>query len=204
MIQKKLKKQLIIIKKNMGKLKIMTSKEDFKIINGNICAKTAIVCDILNIDVSTLYKWNKKGCPKAQTGDWSLADLFKWLGFIGTENNNNCQNANIENMSIKEQKLYFETKYKQAQCESSEWKNAINKGDYIAKEEIISTMDRYLPLLNKSLKDISLIITKELLYYLEKINAQNIGKIAYDTMFEMINQLTILDIYKANLKKLKT
>ena len=38
----------------------------------------------------------------------------------------------------------------------------------------------------------------------EITDAQNIGKIAYDTMFGMINQLTILDIYKANLKKLKT
>ena len=75
-----------------------------KIINDKICLSTSAMCEIFDIDRSTLKRWGDDGCPKAARGWWPLAEVLRWRGLVSADGIKTQDD--VEKLSLKEQKLY--------------------------------------------------------------------------------------------------
>lgn len=170
-----------------------------KIINGTICLSTAEMCDIFNINRSTLKRWGDDGCPKAARGWWSLKEVLEWRGMVtsaGIQTEND-----IERLSLNKQKLYFETKYKQAQSEAAEFKNAIARGEYIFKDEITSELKRFFVVLKQSMLGYSRRIATEISPYVDAITARRIEKMITELTLDALEQISIDGVYSPPRRK---
>ncbi len=152
-----------------------------KIIEDKICLSTASMCETFNINKSTLKRWSDDGCPKAARGWWPIREVLEWRGLV---NASGIQTENdVEKLSLREQKLYYEAKYKQAQSESAAFKNAIERGEYVLKDEITAELKRFFVVLKRSMLGYSRRIATEISPYVDAITARRIEK--------MITELTV-------------
>lgn len=172
-----------------------------KIIDDKICLSTTAMCEVFNIDKSTLKRWSDDGCPKAARGWWSLVEVLRWRGLVSADGIKTQDD--IEKLSLKEQKLYFEAKYKQAQSEAAEFKNAIQKGEYILKDDIIAELQRFFVVLKRSMLGYSRRIATELAGYVDSVAARRIEKMITELTLDALEQISIDGIYKPSKKKRK-
>ena len=84
-----------------------------KKIDGKTCIQTALLAELFGVTQKTLASWAKDGCPKADRGWWALQDVIAWR-LNGTE-----ADEDLENMSLKDQKTYWESKTESWKMESN-------------------------------------------------------------------------------------
>lgn len=171
------------------------------IIDEKICLSTSAMCEVFGINKSTLKRWKDDGCPKASRGWWPLADVLRWRGLVSAEGIKTQDD--VEKLSLKEQKLYYETKYKQAQSEAAEFKNAIQKGEYIPKDDIIAELQRFFVVLKRSMLNYSRRIATELSGYVDPVAARRIEKMITELTYDALEQISIDGVYKPSKKKRK-
>lgn len=104
---------------------------DTKRINGKACVSTSLLCEFFGVSKQAVNKWEKQGCPKEMRGYWCMADVLKWKGDTAAE-----AGEALEEMSLRDQKTYWETRCKEEQAENQKFKNAVLRGDYIEKKEM--------------------------------------------------------------------
>ncbi|MGF7431085.1 hypothetical protein PQV03_10010 [Thermoanaerobacterium thermosaccharolyticum] len=172
-----------------------------KILDDKICLSTTAMCEIFNIDKSTLKRWGDDGCPKAARGWWPLADVLRWRGLVSVGGIQT--ERDIERLSLQEQKLYYEAKYKQAQSEAAEFKNAIQRGEYILKDDIVAELQRFFVVLKRSMLGYSRRIATELAGYVDAITARRIEKMITELTLDALEQISIDGVYKPSKKKHK-
>lgn len=116
-----------------------------KKINGKLCIQTGLASELLGVSRQTLSVWEKAGCPKADRGWWALQDVIAWrLDGIGVD-------EDLENMSLKDQKTYWESKLKKAQTENRELENGIKRGDYIEKKVVAEELTAFFVALKQAM-----------------------------------------------------
>ena len=90
-----------------------------KIIDGKTCVPTSFLTEIFGVTPKTLASWAKDGCPKADRGWWPIREVIAWrMDGSGT-------GEDLEKMSLKDRKLYWEALLKKAQTENRELENGI-------------------------------------------------------------------------------
>ena len=116
-----------------------------KKINGKTCIQTALLAELFGVTQKTLASWAKDGCPKADRGWWALQDVITWrLDGTGAD-------ENLENMSLRDQKTYWESKLKKAQTENRELENGIKRGDYIEKKVVAEELTAFFVALKQAM-----------------------------------------------------
>lgn len=170
-----------------------------KIIDGKLCLNTSTMCEIFNIERSTLKRWSDDGCPKAARGWWPLGDVLRWRGLVSADGIKTPDD--IEKLSLQEQKLYFEAKYKQAQSEAAEFKNAIQRGEYIRKDDVVAELQRFFVVLKRSMLGYSRRIATELSGYVDPITARRIEKMITELTLDALEQISIDGVYTPPKKK---
>ena len=170
----------------------MATEKDIKIINNKSCLSSKAICEILNISEETLTEWEKAGCPKEKQGWWIIKDVLEWRGFTGSGLKNT---TDIERKSLNEQKLFFETKYKQAQYETIDIQNAVERGDYIAKNTIISEFQRGFLILKRSMLGFSRKAAMEASPFVGTTTARRIEKLISLIIHDALNQISEADAY---------
>ena len=166
----------------------MAKEKDVKIIAGKVCVSTSALYEILEVNESTLVRWADKGCPKVSRGWWSIKDVLDW------------RNASFKAMTendIAEKKTYYDGKVKEAQLEALNLKNKIAQGEYIAKEEIVAELQRFLVVLKKSMTSFSRKIAADLSHIVDSTEARRMGKLISDTTANVLEQLSIDGVYEA-------
>jgi len=103
----------------------------------------------------------------------------------------------IDKMSISEKKTYYDGKVKEAQLEALNLKNKIAQGEYIAKEEIVAELQRFLVVLKKSMTSFSRKIAADLSHIVDSTEARRMGKLISDTTANVLEQLSIDGVYEA-------
>ena len=101
-----------------------------KMIDGKTCVPTSFLAEIFGVSTKTLAAWAKDGCPKAERGWWPVKEVIAWR-IQGSR-----ESADLEKMSLKERKLYWEGNLKKAQTENREFENGVKRGDYIEKQAV--------------------------------------------------------------------
>lgn len=116
-----------------------------KKINGKTCIQTALLAELFGVTQKTLASWAKDGCPKADRGWWALQDVIAWrIDGTGAD-------ADLENMSLKDQKTYWESQLKKAQTENRELENGIKRGDYIEKKVVADELTAFFVTLKQAM-----------------------------------------------------
>lgn len=102
-----------------------------------ILMKKKELAEFLEVDLRTITRWVNKGCPR-DGHNYNLKEVLKWRGIIGAADVNN---ADLENLSLPEQKLKYEIDLKKAQSELHDLKLKIEKEEYLLKDEVIRNLN---------------------------------------------------------------
>jgi phage terminase Nu1 subunit (DNA packaging protein) len=179
----------------------MADNSDVKIIENKICISTRALLDILKIAKSTLSDWESKGCPKVARGWWAIEDVLTWRGLVSSSGIKTEED--IENLSLQDQKLAFEIKWKQAQAEAVEFKNAIAQGDYIPKEDIVAELSRFFIVLKKSLTTLSRKIGTEVSFFLDPEETRRLEHKVNNLILDALEQMSVDGVYSSKKTKRK-
>lgn len=177
----------------------MAKARDIKVIAGKICVSTSALYEIFEVNESTLVRWAERGCPKVQRGWWSIKDVLDWrnASFKALTEND------IDKMSLSEKKTYYDAKVKEAQSEALLLKNKIAQGEYIAKDEIVEEMQRFLIVLKRSMTSLSRKIATEMSHSVDSTEARRIGKLVADITNNALEQMSIDGVYGGKNAKAK-
>ncbi|MFA7658782.1 MAG: hypothetical protein WCY19_05055 [Candidatus Gastranaerophilaceae bacterium] len=174
----------------------MAKSKDVKVISEKVCVSSAALYELFGVDESTIVRWGQKGCPKIQRGWWAIQDVLIWRSASLTSANVKTPD-DIENLPLAEKKTYYESKLKEAQLEAIDLKNAIAKGDYIPKENIIAELQRVFTILKRSMQGFGNKIAMELSPFVSPIEARRISKLVKDNTNNALEQISIDGVYEA-------
>lgn len=172
----------------------MSDIKNIKIIDNKICITTSEICEILNITKMALSNWEKDGCPKAARGWWSIKDVLAWRGMTSSGIKTL---EDIQEKSLQEQKLCYEIQYKKFQSEGMDLKNAVARGDYILKTDIVSELQRFFVIFKRSCLGISKKVANEVNPFVGQQEAKRIEKMVGDVLNNSLEQLSISGVYNA-------
>jgi len=173
--------------------------EKVKIINDKICFTTATLCEILNVKRTTLKRWADDGCPKESVGWWPIAEVLRWKGLVGADGVNSGEKR--EKMGYNQQKLFFEMKYKEAQAENMSFKNEIDKGVYIRRDEVTAELSRFFITLKRSIGGLSRKLANEISCFVDPTSSRRIEKQLEEVLREALYQLSVDGVYEAPKEK---
>lgn len=172
--------------------------KEYRYINGLHCFNTSALCSILNISRTTLSDWADSGCPKVGRGWWSIEQILRWRGLVGS----GIKTADdIEKLSLNEQKLYYETQLKQAQYEATDIKNAIARGDYLKKSDVIFELQSFFVVFKKSLQGLPRKMSAEIAHFIGITEARRLESKISEFIRGALEQLSIEGVYSAKGKK---
>lgn len=137
-------------------------------INGRVCVSSAVMQDVFAISRATLGNWAKQGCPKERAGWWPLAEVIRWK-YGGT---GKTEQSGLSDEALKKK---FDAEYKRLQAERLEFNNAIDRGDYVSREEIISTLATFFAELKRSFTAYTRVISQEVAPYVDQETARRIS-----------------------------
>ncbi len=109
--------------------------ERIELERGRVIVSTGWVCENMGVSRETVSKWVEKGCPKHGRGKFDLMDVLAWRGMIGG-GRDGAAGSGDEGMTLQQKKLAAEVRYKQAQAELGEMRNAVSGGKYVVREEL--------------------------------------------------------------------
>lgn len=167
----------------------MATNKDVKIILDKICVSTSALYEIFGVDESTVGRWAKKGCPKAQRGWWSIKDVLDWRSISFKDAKDS------KDLNFSEKKTYFEGKLKEAQLEAISLKNQISKGEYIPKEDIVKELQRFFVILKRSMGGYSRKVAAELAHLVDAAEARRMERLINEITNNVLEQISINGVY---------
>jgi phage terminase Nu1 subunit (DNA packaging protein) len=177
---------------------ILSEKVKTKTIDGALCINTSALCEVLNVHRNTLAQWVKDGMPKRANGWYSLKDAFAWV--MDNRGVKKKPGDDDEEMTLSQQKLFYEAKLKEQQAESATLKNDVSKGEYIKREEVVGELQRFFTTLRRSMAGYSRKVAMEISPYLDPAQVRTIEQNITDTTNEVLLQLSVRGVYDAKSK----
>ncbi|MED4572835.1 hypothetical protein P9302_25825 [Brevibacillus agri] len=174
----------------------MSEKIGAKMIEKRLCLSTSAMCEVLDVHRNTLAQWVKLGMPKCANGWYPLKDCLLWVqDYKGTSNNQAPENE--EKMTLAQQKLFYEAKLKEQQTEAATLKNAIAKGEYIKRDDVVSELQRFFTTLKRSMAGFSRKIAMEVAPFVEPEQVRIIEQNITDTTNAVLLQMSVRGVYDA-------
>ena len=153
-----------------------------KTIDGKTCVPTSFLTEIFGVSSKTLASWAKDGCPKADRGWWPIREVIAWR-IDGSGNK-----EDLDNMSLKDRKLYWEALLKKAQTENRELENGIKRGDYIEKQVVADELTAFFVALKQALlllpRKIGILASKSVELDVAKEMEHEVSEVIHDVLAE--------------------
>ena len=192
------------IKKTIGIFVIggdsLAAKQLAKVINGKVCLTTAAMTETFGISQQTLSFWEGQGCPKEARGWWSVKDVLQWKGVLTSLGVKTDEEQ--EKVSWNQRKLEAEAKYKSAKAKEADFKNSVNEGEYIKKDDVKNELEKFFVVLKRSMTSFSRRVSNEVSGYLDTVATRKIEKNIMELTMDALEQLSVDGVYQA--KKTKT
>ena len=121
-------------------MKVQVTEDD-------ILVPTEMLAKIYDVSTRTVNLWTKSGCPKEARGAYSLKAVAKWFreGAPGEQ-------TDVENLSLAQQKIYYEGQHRAALAELQQMKLAAMKGELLPAAKITEDLRRFCGVLKKELQ----------------------------------------------------
>ena len=153
-----------------------------KMIDGKTCIPTSFLAEIFGVSTKTLAAWAKDGCPKAERGWWPVKEVIAWR-IQGSR-----ESADLEKMSLKERKLYWEGNLKKAQTENREFENGVKRGDYIEKQAVADELAAFFVAFKQAVlllpRKIGILASASVEMDLAKEIEHEVSEVIYDALAE--------------------
>lgn len=157
----------------------------FKIENDRILLSTATMQKAFGVTRQALSSWGDNGCPKYGRGWWDLSEVINWkserdIGIVKKE----------MDMSDKERKLLYEADLKKAQAEAAEFKNAVTRGDYLEKVQIIQDLSRFFSVFKQAAIGIPRKVATEISPFVDTEQARAVEERLTDIIRQILEEFS--------------
>lgn len=175
----------------------MSTIKQVKIVDEALCISTSALCDVFDVHRNTVAQWNKLGLPKKMNGWYPLKETTEWVMDYRGASKKKAADPEEDDMSLAQQKLFYEAKLKEQQADAATLKNSIAKGEYIRRDEVVSELQRFLVTLRRSMTGYSRKIAMEIAPYLDPTQVRVIEQNISDTTNDVLLQLSVRGVYDA-------
>jgi phage terminase Nu1 subunit (DNA packaging protein) len=174
---------------------ILGVEKQVKMIGDVLCISASCASDLYGVHRNTLAQWVKLGMPKAGSGWYPLKASFDWVMDyrLGGEDDPEGEEPKTDAA----RKLRYEAKLKEKQAEAAELKNAIAKGEYIKREEVISELQRFFTTLKRSMIGYSRRVAMEVAPFVDPETVRVIEQNITDTTNAVLQQMSVRGVYHA-------
>ncbi|MGG1650121.1 hypothetical protein [Paenibacillus sp. NRS-1780] len=169
-------------------------EKQVKMIDEVLCISASYAAELFGVHRNTLAQWVKLGMPKVGSGWYPLKPCFDWVMEyrLGGDDEDD-----EEPKSDAARKLRFEAKLKEKQAEAAEFKNAVTKGEYIKRDEVVSELQRFFTTLKRSMTGISRRVAMEVAPYVDPETVRLIEQNIADTTGAVLQQMSVRGVYYA-------
>lgn len=127
----------------------------------SIIASAEVAAMYFGVTKQTLSNWVKDGCPRYRYGYYDIKDVaeyrLKRQGLVEDAQNTD----DVSKMSLKNQKIYFEKRLKEAQSEVARMNADIKKGHYLLRDDAVEDMAKWAIVCKRSLTSAVRTITQD-------------------------------------------
>lgn len=100
--------------------------------------------------------------------------------------------------ALNTQKLEAEVRYKNLQAENQELKNAIARGEYLERSEVVGELTRCLMVLKRSLSGVTRHLTTVVAPHVDTTTARLVDKELTELMHDALGQISVNGVYVAH------
>ncbi|MDY7990675.1 hypothetical protein UY286_08685 [Paenibacillus polymyxa] len=170
-------------------------EKQVKIVDEVLCISASCAAELFGVHRNTLAQWVKLGMPKAGNGWYPLKSCFDWVMEYRLGANEDDEDGEPKTDAAK--KLHHEAKLKEEQAEAAKLKNAVAKGEYIKREEVVSELQRFFTTLKRSMTGYSRRVAMEVAPYVDPETVRQIEQNIADTTGAVLEQMSVRGVYYA-------
>ncbi|SEP18381.1 Phage DNA packaging protein, Nu1 subunit of terminase [Paenibacillus sophorae] len=170
-----------------------------KMIDETLCISASYTSELFNVHRNTLAQWVKLGMPKAKAGWYPLKECVEWVIAYrtGSGEDDDEDGESKEPKTDAAKKLRHEARLKEQQAEAAALRNAVAKGEYIRKDEVVSELQRFFTTLKRSMVGYSRKVAMEVAPFVEPDLVRVIEQNITDTTNTVLLQLSVRGVYHA-------
>ncbi len=173
-----------------------------KEVDGVICISASHAVELFGVHRNTLAQWVKLGMPKSGAGWYPLKDCWDWvLDYRLGDDEEEDEDGNKKPKSDAARKLAWEAKLKEQQAEAAELKNAISKGEYVKRDEVVNELQRFFTTLKRSMTGYSRRVAMEVAPFVDPETVRIIEQNITDTTNGVLEQMSVRGVYSAKKTK---
>ena len=128
-----------------------------KVLEDDILVSSEMLAKIYGVSTRSINLWTQAGCPKHGRGVYSLKDVARWRGAGATDDT-----KNVENMTLAQQKMYYEGQHRAALAELQQMKVMSLRGELLRTDQITEDLRRFCGVLKKELQALGREIVAEI------------------------------------------
>ena len=147
------------------------------------------------VTVQTVTNWAKDGCPRVKYGYYDLRELLEYRARKEGLLDQQDSETDVDKMSIKAQKTYFEKQLRAAQAEAAQLRTGILRGDYLERGRVVSDLKRWAIVLKRSLSGLGKAISREVATTLDPAEARRFDARISEVINEVLEQLAVERCY---------
>lgn len=166
-----------------------------KMIEETLCISASYAAELFGVHRNTLAQWVKLGMPKKKSGWYPLKECFDWVLEYRLGGEDGDEEGEPKTDAAK--KLKHEARLKEQQAEAAEFKNAVIKGQYISRDEVISELQRFFTSLKRSMSGYSRTIAMEVAPYVSPELVREIEQSISDKTNAVLQQMSVRGVYHA-------
>lgn len=163
----------------------MGKESIYKIENDRLLLSTAGIEKAFNVSRQALSQWGDNGCPKHGRGWWDLNEVVNWkidrdVGIVRKE----------LDMTDKDRKMLYEADLKKAQAEAAEFKNAILRGDYLEKMQVVADLSRFFSVFKQAAIGIPRKVATEISPFVDVEQSRAVEAMLNDTIRDILEDFS--------------
>lgn len=171
-------------------------ESDVKMIDETLCISASYAAELFGVHRNTLAQWVKLGMPKIKSGWYPLKDCYDWVMDykLGGDEDEDDEG---EPKTDAAKKLKHEARLKEQQAEAAAFKNAVIRGEYIRRDEVISELQRFATSLKRSMNGYSRSVAMEVAPYVDPELVRQIEQNISDKTNAVLMQMSVRGVYHA-------
>lgn len=168
---------------------------DVKMIEETLCISASYAAELFGVHRNTLAQWVKLGMPKQKSGWYPLKDCFDWVMNYRLGGSEDDEEGEPKTDAAK--KLHHEAKLKEQQAAAAQLKNAVARGEYVRRDEVVSELQRFFTSLKRSMNGYSRSVAMEVAPYVGPELVREIEQSISDKTNAVLLQMSVRGVYHA-------
>lgn len=164
---------------------------------GTVIASAEVTAAYFGVTQQTLSNWvNRDSCPRHKYGYYDIKEVtahrqkMEGLGAAPDEE------RAVEKMTLAQQKIYYEQRYKAARAEAAELDTAVRRGDYLKRDDVVGDLKRFAGLLKRSLQGLARRLSRETASHIGADEARRFDALIGGTVDEALRQMSVEGVYR--------